>query len=269
MKHCCWHGICGRKTDREICAFSRKFELDLWENQWIDWNEIISACSTILYALCVKFWKKSDKRLLSNNFWKNRSGGRRGGSRHIWRSIISKFRVTLKLNYSALLERNLMKLKYYVIPDLICTKPRNLRNRGNIGLICSKTVQLVLRKEHLTDSTAPHLKCIYRTREESRNQWASRIVVTWLKRRGLRVLRVRSGHRRTSWANRINAIPEHCKTTLDLCKLVSFLFTKKVARAKIWKILSKRKIVITLNRNYLWINECQQRFGHNFSFMFI
>ena len=88
MKHCCWHGICGRKTDREIRAFSRKFELDLWENQWIDWTEIISACSTILYACFMKFWKKSDKRLLSNNFWKNRSGGRRGGLRDIWRSNV-------------------------------------------------------------------------------------------------------------------------------------------------------------------------------------
>ena len=36
----------------------------------------------------MKFWKKSDKRLLSNNFCKNQSRGRRGGSRHIWRSIV-------------------------------------------------------------------------------------------------------------------------------------------------------------------------------------
>ena len=29
MKQCCRHDICGRKTDREIRAFSRKFKLDL------------------------------------------------------------------------------------------------------------------------------------------------------------------------------------------------------------------------------------------------
>ena len=85
-------------------------------------------------------------------------------------ALFSKFMVTLKLINSVLWEMNLMKLKYYVIPDLIFTKPRNLRNRDSTGLICSKTIQLVLRKEHLTASTAPHLKCIYRMREEDRNQ---------------------------------------------------------------------------------------------------
>ena len=42
----------------------------------------------ILYAFCVKFLKKSDKRLLSKNFCKNLKRGRRGGPRHIWRSIV-------------------------------------------------------------------------------------------------------------------------------------------------------------------------------------
>ena len=38
---------------------------------------------------------------------------------------------------------------------VIYTDLKGIRNRDNTGLVCSKTVQLVLRKEHLTASTAP------------------------------------------------------------------------------------------------------------------
>ena len=64
---------------------------------------------------------------------------------------------TIEIDVLRTIESNLQDLK-------------GIRNRDTESRVCSRILHIVLRKEHLTASTAPHLKCIYRTREESRNQ---------------------------------------------------------------------------------------------------
>ena len=85
-------------------------------------------------------------------------------------ALFSKIQVTLNRDYSALWEKNLMKLMYFIIQGPVYTILEDLRNRDNTGPTCSKTVQIVLKKEHFDSCTAPHLLCIFGTRETNHNQ---------------------------------------------------------------------------------------------------
>ena len=63
----------------------------------------------------MKFLKKLDKRLLSNNFCKNRSGGRRGGLRHICRSIVFEIYGNFDVHLFSALGKELIQI------DVLCT----------------------------------------------------------------------------------------------------------------------------------------------------
>ena len=151
-----------------------------------------------------------------------------------------------------------MRSSYTILEDL--------RNRDNTGLASSEIELFILEKRTFIQ--------MHRT---------SSNMHFWNMRRGPQPISIKnsdhvmkdaglnstSGQIATSSTNRINAISEHCRNTCYLCKLRHFCLQRRSCGLKFEKILSERKILITLNRNDIWINECQQRFGDNFSFIFI
>ena len=75
----------------------------------------------------MKLWKKSDKRLLSNNFCKNRSGGRRGGSRDIWRSIVFEIYGNFEAHLLSALGKELDEIN--VLHTIESNLPESTRNK--------------------------------------------------------------------------------------------------------------------------------------------